>query len=530
MKNAVARPPSWHRAHLLVLSALLAATAGCASHRARRAAAPPTALDVTVAGERLRYGLHLAAQANLIYQLDCVSGAIICARPVYQAHWARLGLDAADEAALAEWKTRRGRHGGEIRRLDEPPPDLPLLLPTGAADLGERQRIAGLTSRTPAAYQAALSLLSSEEDARRLGALLARFTPRFQRWWQDQGAASGAASFAAFARLLADPFFDASIEQALRFYQAELPAGPVLEIHLMVQPRAQRRLTTAHQLERHAAVDAPEGSAPESHIDVIAHEIFHYLFARMRGGARRELLGLVAASGDPQAAAAFGVLDESVAAALGNGLIGRHYLPPARFARRLERPDGLDAYRAASLVARALLPDLEGLLRRGVPLASKEFLRTYLRAARAMYEGGPPRPVDSLHSQVTVAAPRFATAARRLQEACNAGYPYLREYGGWGPEAQAFLSRRPLISAALFLGPDEAPGAVLEALGAGREALAALAAASARSRGLVFALPRAAGAYAFLLVAPDPATMEELADRLAAFGSLRAGALIEVPR
>lgn len=526
---------------LSLLAALLAGAVigGCARVQAVRptSAAPMLERDTTVTGRRMSYGLHLTPQSNLIYQLDCIAGVIICARPIYREFWTHVGLDADDEAALATWKALRARHGGELKRLDRSiplaVPRVPLLVPSGAGDLGERQRIAGLVSRTPAAYQASIALLSTDGDARQLGRLLDRFAPRFTRWWQARGFPAGSASFDEAARSLADPILDSIIERAAHFYEAELPEGPALEVYLMVQPASQRRLTTAHQLEGYAAVDAPEGAKAAAYIDVVAHELFHYFFSRMQPEPRATLLGRVCASDDPLAAASFGVLDEALAATLGNGVVGRHYVTPEAFARRLARDTGLDRYRAASLVARALLPSMEGFLDRGVTVSSGEFLRVYLAAAHAMYERGAPRPLDYLHSHVSVADPRFAAATQRLQEASNAGYPYLREYGAWSPEAKDFVVEHPLVSAAVFLGSDERPGAVLEALGAGPQDLGNLgrvAGVAQRVRGLVYGLRRTPKSYAFVFLARDPPAMDELVARFVELGGVGEGVLVELPQ
>src|SRR5262249_24882099 len=153
-----------------------------------------------------------------------------------------------------------------------------------------------------------------------------------------------------------------------------------------------------------------------------------YFFSRMAPARRASLLERVCASEDPFSVAAFGVFDEAVAASLGNGVVARHYTALEVFAQKLARDDGLVRYRAAGVVARALLPAMEGFLDRGVTASSDEFLRAFLAAARATYEGGRPRPIDHVHMLTLVADPRFATATQRLYDASNAGYPYLREY------------------------------------------------------------------------------------------------------
>jgi hypothetical protein len=495
-------------------------------------AAPPVTpnleRDVVVAGRRATYGLHLAPLPNLLYHLDCVSGAALCAQAPFRELWATLGLDASDEAALASWRALRHRYGGELRPTGGRSGPSPLLAGAGSFQLAERQRVAGLLARTPATYEASMALLSTPGDAHELGAIVTRFRPRFDAWWRAQGFPAGEAAFDGVARLLADPF-DQTVGQALRFYEAELPPGPALDVHLVAQPATTRRLTVAFQLEGYAVVEMPATGGPEAQIDVVMHEAFHYFFNRMAPKRRAALLEGVVASDDPFAAAAFGVFDEALAATLGNGVVGRHYADPAVFARRLARDDGLDGYREASLMARALLPSIEGLLERGVTASSGEFLRAFLAAARSSYPGGKPRPLDYVHAQALVTEPRFAAPAERLCEASRAFYPYLREYPALDFEAKAFLAEHPFVSTSIFVPRAGATSAaLLDALAAPPAHRAAIAALARRARGFVYALPRTPKSYAFLFVAPDAAAAGELVERFVALGAVREGALVEL--
>jgi hypothetical protein len=360
--------------------------------------------------------------------------------------------------------------------------------------------------------------------------VLERFTPRFEAWWRERGFAGGAAPFERFERLLADPFLISFIEKAAAFYEADIPAGPTLEFYLLVQPASSHRLSVAYQLERHAAVEVVEGGNPEALIAVLAHEVFHYFFSRMRPERRSALLERVCASESPFAVAAFGVFDEAVATALGNGLVGQHFMEPDAFAKRLARPGGLTAFRAASVVGGALLPSMQGVLDRGTVISSDEFVRVYIAAALATYEGGRPRPIDYLRTHVMVADPRFADAIQRLRDVSFAAHPGLREYTSFDAEAKGFLTEHPFQPAAIFAPGEGEVTAVLEALNAGPKHTAAAAAVAKRARGFVYALPRTPKSYAFIFVAADPQVMKDLVDRFAALSAAGEGVLVELSK
>jgi hypothetical protein len=381
-------------------------------------------------------------------------------------------------------------------------------------DASDRQRIAGWVTHGAAEWQTATALLSTEADAARLAALRARFEPRFEQWWRRRGQAAGAAGLAAFASLLDDGFFDRLIERATRFYGAELPPGPIFDLYLIVQPASTRRLQTAEELERWAVVALPEEGEPAQTADVMVHELCHYLFSRMRPALRAALQSQIVEADEPWSAAAFGVIDEALAAAIGNGLAGRHYTPADRFARRLARPDGLTNYRAASLTARALLPSLEPLLDGEGGVASTEFVRAYLRAAHAGLEEG---PIAYLHSPIVIAAPELTAARAHFEDVTRAHPPSLRVFLGWDDEAQRFAAAHPLQSMALLLD--------------GKQAIDATALGFATPPGPgVWAHRRTPKSWVFVLIGADAAAVSVLIDRLAAMTTLHEGRLVDGAR
>ncbi|WP_394846833.1 hypothetical protein LZC95_05130 [Pendulispora brunnea] len=517
----------WVIAVAAILALLATGCSGRASVEQPRSipkAQPALERDTVVTGHRVRYALHLAEQPNLVYHLDCITGAAFCAQAIYRELWATFGLDAADEAALAKWKALRARHGGELRRLDLHRSEQPLLASSGVFDVAERQRIAGLRARTLDAHQQTMALLSSDADAAGLHDVLERFAPRFGTWWRQRGFAAGSAFFDGFERVLADSFLDSTIEKAAHFYESDLPSGTTFQIHVLVQPRSARKMSVAYQLEGDAVVEAPEGGTPESLIDVVAHELFHYLFFRMAPERQAALLTSVCTSDDPFSVAAYGMLDEAVAATLGNGIVGRHYMPPDAFSAQVAR--GFIQYRAAGSVARELLPSMQAVLDRGTLISSPEFWRTFGAAVQASYEGGRPRPIDYLHNEVSIAEPPFGSAAQRLRDAAWAGFPYLREYTSLDVEAKTYLVAHPFMNAALFVQGQPSPG-LLETLAPASKRSAVMPSLGKGLPGFVYAAPRTAKSYLFVFAANDGKTMEDLVDRFIALPAMAEGVLVE---
>jgi hypothetical protein len=246
----------------------------------------------------------------------------------------------------------------------------------------------------------------------------------------------------------------------------------------------------------------------------VAHELFHYLFFLQRPERRAALVARTCQSADPYAAASFGMLDEAVAAALGNGVIGRHYLAPGVFTAQLTK--GFVNYEAAGALARALYPSLDGLLASGATVSSDEFARVFEAAARASYPGRRPRPIDYLHGEISIAASAFAGAAQHLHDVAWAGFPYLHKHAPDDPAAASDLVARPFESAAILLPADDALAKRLAALGAPPKHAAAIVAHARRSPGFVYAFARSPKSYAFVFVAPNDTVMTTVVDRFAA--------------
>lgn len=495
--------------------AVLCALAACTRPNPPRSAedSGELAQEVLVEGDRMSYRLRLAPLSNLIYQLDCIAGIIHCARAIFRPHWDR-NPSASDRELLSRWKQLRQRHSGTIKVVSPRSAPAQLLGPSRSYDLQERQRLVGFRASTPEAYRAGLALVSADAEARELGEILRQFAPRFEVWWRDQGFEAGREFMDRFQPLLADPFFDEIFARAVRFYEADIPQGTVFTIHLVVQPRSERRLVAAYQLEGDGIVEVQFGGDPKVTIGVLAHELAHYLFFRMAPEARTRLLDHVVSSEDPYAAASYGMLDEAVAAALGNGVVARHYLPPRAYARQVER--GLIHYRAAGRVALELLPLLDEHVASDSTMSSDRFMSAYYEAARRSYPTGAPRPIDYLHSPILVVDSRFADAGSALRGHAWAGFPYLREFASSDADATAFVADHPYVSVAYLVEPEEASRDPARRL-------------PPHLRGTVTARRRTDRSHEFVFVARDAESMRELVDGFASLERMKQGALLALP-
>ena len=173
---------------------------------------------------------------------------------------------------------------------------------------------------------------------------------------------------------------------------------------------------------------------------------------------------------------------------------------------------------------------MQDFLDRGARISSEEFHQAYLAAARTRYPDGSVAPIEHVRSHVFVGDRGFDTAAGALHDASLAGFPSFREFPSLDTAAKTFLISRPLVSAVIFSTRDRKLSDLFEALGADAKHRIAVTQLAARSRAFVYALPRTPKSYAFVFVAQDDATMNELVKRFVDAKSMRAGALIELAK
>ena len=334
--------------------------------------------DVSAQQSSIRFRTRVDPLANLIHQLDCMAGRIACTRDAYTELWrGPLHWDGTDEARLAEWRALQLRYRASMDLpVDMPRLEYPLNTPaaSGRLDLPAKLRLAGVAGDS-AAYDAALRMVMSARDAAAVHAIIAHFRPRFERWWQDTASVQLAVAANALSPILQSTAMRDVINRSARFYDAQLPAQTDLTINLIFLP-GQRRGATATQVEDQSIVEVPVNDSPANRIGVIVHEIAHYLYGE--AGAARHATLANELSATPDGAAAYNVLNEAVATAIGNGIVERMHVDSARFAGYSARPRSFYNDKYIDAVAKAIMPLVERSLADGTSLFSSSFGREYL--------------------------------------------------------------------------------------------------------------------------------------------------------
>ncbi len=351
----------------------------------------------------ITYVFRASRLTNLAWQLDCLAGFGRCSQPAYAALWRdRLQAEPELRTALAHWGELRQQLRGPVGEQLESRSLLPV--PQPKADLWQRVRFASVVADDPAAYASALNALTDTPSADALRAALARFDLAFSTIWAEVLPVLERA-MTEQAALQRREDVALTIQRVAAFYGSSLGTPPTMRFDFLYRPE-HASADFATQLLDHGLIEVVASEKPEHRIQPPVHEMFHYLFASAGFSKLDELASRFAASPDPNALAAYGLLDEVLATGLAQGVLGGE-LSPAELQARLAIPLRLYDNAFIDAVTKSFLPALNALLREPVPggtVFTPEFQTAYLASVQVAFPHGMPpaselRPLACAYSK-----------------------------------------------------------------------------------------------------------------------------------
>jgi D-alanyl-D-alanine-carboxypeptidase/D-alanyl-D-alanine-endopeptidase len=376
----------------------------------------PRVLEQRAQARGFEYVFRASRLANLAWELDCLSSFGRCSQPAYEQLWRdTLSADPELRSALARWGVLRRSRRGPVGESEASSSLLPL--PHQQADLWQRVRLASVTAADSEQYEQLLYALTDRPTATELRRVLDRFDVPFEPIWAQALPTLGRAVAQQIA-LQARDDVAATVHRVAAFYGAPLGPHPAIHFDLLFRPES-RSADFGTQLLDHGLIEIVASASPAQRIQVPVHELFHYLFASTDFAARDALASRFAASADPNALAAFGLLDEVLATGLAQGVLGRE-LDPEAFRERLATPGRLYGNPYIDAVTKAFLPELSKLLVQGTQgtqgtVFTPEFLTAYLVAVRQAFPGGVP-PAAELRPLACAFSRAFGGAYQALSE------------------------------------------------------------------------------------------------------------------
>ena len=277
---------------------------------------------------------------NLSYHLDCLSGWIQCSEKSYQDLWkTKLNWSSDDDKALKEWSFIRQKYDQSIHFDSESLNKTGVRSRSDGIDYGKRLRAASYEARSMGDFSRRTSFFMTAPDAQKCTDILSRFYPRFHTWW-----ATGAAKvMKRWTNRLADIVVKHRLDKMLGdvrvLYSSELKTTTEFRFLLIYKPREKGGDSRAECFDERSVIEVSEGENPSERVDVIWHEMFHYFYHTASFDNHLNLLQSFATSKEPAAVAAYNLLDESLATALGNGLVVERIQSPDDFKRYFAKPN-----------------------------------------------------------------------------------------------------------------------------------------------------------------------------------------------
>ena len=203
-------------------------------------------------------------------------------------------------------------------------------------------------------------------------------------------------------------------------------------------------------------------------------------------------------------------MNESLATLLGNVLIGR-VVAPEETARRVAHDNGLYNDRDIDRTAKALVGQLDALA--AGTIDDDAFFAAYLHAVHVAL-GDSPAPSAYFREFLLGYSPAMQASGERLIRESKAESVFSNELTS--PSAATDVTRNPQFTAIAMLSAHDLPAFDAYAKALGPTVLPALRAEVKRGVPFAYAVPRPPHAMAFVLVANDAASMDQLVDALIA--------------
>jgi hypothetical protein len=476
------------------------------------AVAPPVSTpvaDTVLRTTDFSFAVRARPFANLAYHLDCLSGRIACEEKAFHAFWDP-GWTPGDAAALAEWKAVHDLYDIDAPfEVDVGPTPMPL--PSAHLSIDKQLRVASLLAVTPDDFLQNLRVLLPGPDAERLRRAAVHFQPRFEAFWSSTGEAVGARFRAGLEGLFTRGDVPAILARANRFYGSPLPTGALMDFDLVVVPVATKH-SSGEQVVSHGLIEVSPDEKPEDRMDVVCHELFHFLYGSRTQAQQAALMKRFFASGDPYAELAYALLDESVATALGQGVV-LGAVDPANLARRMSRDGGMYTVHSIDATAKGLLARTASDPTLGPPLDSAETVAALLASTRDAV-GPDPAPLEYLRDVGGASdAGWWAPVMDAVLKRAHGNHTRTRTPLA-GLDAVELVTHYPSLPVILLV-PRDRLGALVAFADAIPKADRAAVAAQARKPGpFAYSLRRGPASWLFVVVADSPADAKRAAEAL----------------
>lgn len=451
--------------------------------------------------------------ANLTYQLDTVAGLNRATDPRdFQALWKRDFLKSPeDQVFLDRWTAIRRRYEVSVNM---PSLFMPLTPRRSSISISDRIRSAGLEAKSFEDYEADLNLLVLPTEVHEFTDVLKHFQPTFRRWWTAEAAEKGKTFATGMQARLQEPQIVQSVERFRKFYGSQLPDGYRAPFSLIYRPMLVVTSTSGEQLDRTSVVEFLPTEKPEQRLEVVLHEFCHFLYGTRSPESDQKLQNAFVTSKDPLARPSYNLLNEGLASAMGNGVIGRMFRGPEAWKQYLAAPrsfyNNLNIDRAGKRLYRLLEanPDTR--------LDSPTFVGSYISALKEVFGEELSSPVLFLNeSFIYVNATLGEGFAGKIMRTLRVSSGWTRTDSKLEAGSLNGYTSQPNSSALFVMPADALPQLLNQGIITTTE-LSAIQKAAKGGKGALFAKSRGVMANVYVLTANDEAEAGRRLEQLAA--------------
>ena len=448
---------------------------------------------------------------NLTYQLDCIGDLPInCSRQNLDDLWTREFLKTdEDRRMIKEWARLRDLYSKDIQLSREAGANY------SSISIFDKIRIAGFQADGVNDYLARLDLLTVPADRASFERVICYFDPRFKIWWQAEATKSGDEFARQTEVLLRSPKITELVRQFYNFYQPVLPKDYEISFNLLYIPAVVKESSSGQQLENYSLMEFKSGETPEQRVDIAVHELCHFFYDNTKPEIRARMQARFQETNRAAAVPAFNLLNESLAAAFGNGMIVRAVTPAAEFDKYLAANKSFYNNSSIDRAAKAILPMLDERLKNNRTIDDESFVDDYISTLEKAFGADLLTPKLYLSEQFLFVDKKYAVSMRRdVRRTLEAASFYSSEGSLTDANILDDYKNNPRLNSLFIVYPDNLAELAKNKIITDAQ-LKAIQDEYAAKQSALFSTMRAPFTYVYIVAAKDADGAKKLLEKLA---------------
>lgn len=432
--------------------------------------------------------------ANLTYQIDCVGNLPVnCSAGNLSELWKREFLQTdKDRRMLKEWKRLRELYSSQVK----------INKSSEGTSLFDKIRIAGFQASTVEDYAERLDLLTDPADRRSFENVIRHFYPKFHDWWQREAIKSGDDFARQTDALLRLPKIAAPLKQFYNFYAPDLPENYEISFNLLYIPDSVKEPSSGQQLQNYSLMEFKAKDRPAQRIDLAVHELCHFFYDNLPPENRVKLEQSFFNQNRAGATPAYNLLNETLAAAFGNGMIARSVTPPDEYEKYVAAKNSFYNNDAIDRAAKAVLPWLDDWLKKGKTINDPEFINQYISVLEKSFGEDLLKPKLYLSEMFLFVDGKYGVSMRRQVRRTLETVSFYAAEGLLTDKNLSAFKNNPRLNSVFIAHPDNVAELVRRQIISGAQAKQIQTEFDSKQM-VLFASERAPFTYVFVVVAKD---------------------------